>query len=180
MLIYFNYVCFNYFIYTSGTDLGFVDTFLELQKQTLCSSDDPCFTAYDESTDGRLDLTNNVVFGRISVVSRTDRHITYILPCSVADPSGECLSWHFIYWYWTFFSLQILLQFVIIINNILFCSSFLFMCSLCSCCYIIIWDECHPCSRFWGVILCLQIPLDCGEIDIDRSTRTPLAVSAVV
>lgn len=72
-----------------GTDLGFVDTFLELQKETLCSSDDPCFSAYDESTDGRIDLTHSVVFGRISAVSRTDRHITYILPCSVADPAGN-------------------------------------------------------------------------------------------
>jgi hypothetical protein len=72
-----------------GTDLGFVDTFLELQKETLCSSDDPCFTAYDESTDGKIDITSNVVFGRITPIARADRHITYSLPCSVSDPAGS-------------------------------------------------------------------------------------------
>lgn len=72
-----------------GTDLGFVDTFLEMQKKNLCSAEDPCFAAYDETLDGRVDLTASVVLGKLQVISRKQRSILYALPYSVSDAAGN-------------------------------------------------------------------------------------------
>jgi hypothetical protein len=72
-----------------GTDLGFVDTFLEMQKGQLCSAADPCFAAFDETLEGRMDLTDSVVLGKLEAVARGERSITFILPYSVSDAAGN-------------------------------------------------------------------------------------------
>ncbi len=50
--------------------MGFVDTFLEMQKSTLCTESDPCFIAYDDSISGRVDLTSKVRLGKIQASTR--------------------------------------------------------------------------------------------------------------
>lgn len=72
-----------------GTDLGFVDTFLEMQKQNLCSAEDPCFTAFDETLEGRVDLTSEVKLGQMRAVERRERSILFELPYAVSDAAGN-------------------------------------------------------------------------------------------
>jgi hypothetical protein len=68
--------------------LGFVDAFLEMQKETLCSVQDPCFVAFDDTPEGRIDLSSNVNLGKITAELRDDRHIRFLLPYSVSDANG--------------------------------------------------------------------------------------------
>ena len=72
-----------------GTDLGFVDTFLEMQKDNLCTAEDPCFSAFDETLEGRVDLTSRVQLGKMTAISRTERSITFSLPYAVSDDAGK-------------------------------------------------------------------------------------------
>ena len=72
-----------------GTDLGFVDTYLEMQKSQLCTQSDPCFVAYDETLGGRVDLTSHVQLGSMTAIERKERFITYSLPVSVSDAAGS-------------------------------------------------------------------------------------------
>lgn len=78
-----------------GTDLGFVDTFLEMQKNQLCTASDPCFSAFDDTLEGRVDLTSQVQLGKMVAVARTERVITFSLPCTVSDAAG---------WFYEYFS----------------------------------------------------------------------------
>lgn len=71
-----------------GTDLGFVDTFLEMQKENLCTASDPCFTAHDETLEGRVDLSSEIKLGKMTTLSKSERTIFFSLPYSVSDAAG--------------------------------------------------------------------------------------------
>lgn len=79
-------------VYCLGTDLGFVDTFLDMQKNSLCSAEDPCFTAYDDTIGGRVDLTDSIQLGKLTAVSRGPRYITFALPFFVSDSAGKVVN----------------------------------------------------------------------------------------
>ncbi|CAE7766061.1 unnamed protein product [Symbiodinium microadriaticum] len=72
-----------------GTDLKFIDSFLEKHKHGLCTIDDPCFVAYDDTAAGIVPLTTEVRLGDVTPISRSKRHITFIVPYSVKDAAGN-------------------------------------------------------------------------------------------
>lgn len=74
---------------TELTDYQFVSTFLEKNKQLLCSPSDPCFFAYDEILTGTVDLTSRVMMHNIVSINITERQITYSIPYSVSDDAGN-------------------------------------------------------------------------------------------
>lgn len=72
-----------------GTDLAFIETFLEKHKYSLCTSEDPCYTAFDEVASGVVPLTNDVFMGNVTHITRSHRHITFKVPYSVRDEAGD-------------------------------------------------------------------------------------------
>ena len=67
-----------------------METFLELQKHTICTHEEPCFKAYDIYGKSQvIDLTDKVQMGQIVLVSRSERQITYALSYFVADNAGK-------------------------------------------------------------------------------------------
>ena len=71
-----------------GTDLQFIDSFLEKHKEGLCPTDDPCFVAFDETAAGTVSLTAAVLMGDVTPIARSNRHITFAVPYSVKDAAG--------------------------------------------------------------------------------------------
>jgi hypothetical protein len=75
-----------------NSDYQFVQTFLQKNKQSLCSVSDPCYKAYDETHLGVVDLTSRIQMNDVILINATDRIITFSVPYSVKDDAGESSS----------------------------------------------------------------------------------------
>jgi hypothetical protein len=72
-----------------NSDYHFVQTFLQKNKQSLCSSPtDPCFKAYDETHHGIVDITSRIEMSDVILINASDRTIIFSVPYSVKDDAG--------------------------------------------------------------------------------------------
>lgn len=72
-----------------GSDLGFIDKFLEKHKKQFCTVEDPCYLAFDDTMNGRVDLTSRVELGTVTLTGIVDRLHAFSISYLVRDDAGK-------------------------------------------------------------------------------------------